>query len=775
MHKYTIEHSLLLLRKNTLRLSRSSRAFHIINKNQTQLVQRFIKTPQLMFLNSNISYEYINVNLGQRQFSNSEGQKKEEEQPIEVVIDELTKEESEPILKDSEKMEFKAETKKLLDIVAKSIYTDKEVFLRELLSNCSDALEKQRFKQVSGSSQGGNDLYINITTNSKDRELVLFDSGIGMSREEIMDNLGTIAKSGSQAFLKEMKDKDVSLNDSIIGQFGVGFYSTFIVSDSVEVYSKAEGHNGVRWVSDGSGEYEISNADNLGFERGTRIVLKLRQDCREFSTENELEKIIKKFSQFISYPIKLNGQMLNNLQAIWYRDKREITTDEYERFYESVAKTKIPYKYLLHYSTDVPLSIKALIYIPSTHNEKYGIQNETQDINLYSRKILIKQNCSELLPNYLRFIKGVVDCEDLPLNISRETYQDSSLMNKLRNAMTRRILKLLEEEARKDKPKYNKWYEEFNNFLKEGLTSDTENSEALFKLLRFNANFSKKELVSLDEYIEKMKPSQDKIFFIVNPQIESAMNSPYMEPFKGTDFPVLILSNNIDEICFQQSGNYKGKSFVNVETSYEEIQKDLGKKEESSHALSKIPEDEIAPFSLWLKNELQPQITKISLSKRLKDAPAVIVGQQSSSMRMMMQMMDPSAANEGLKDQTLEINASHPIIVNLNYLRKHDAKLASLATHTLIDNINLLNGTPADVLKLKDRSFEMLEKFLDHNLEGLDPKPQRKLKAKSQDLEIELPEDIDSVLKKSHEDLKEKKSDKIVREHVVGSENNKNQ
>lgn len=201
---------------------------------------------------------------------------------------------------------------------------------------------------------------------------------------------------------------------------------------------------------------------NLGFERGTKITIKLRPDSREFSSENEVEKVIKKFSQFISYPIKLNGQVLNNLQAIWYRDKKEVTTDEYERFFEQIASTKVPYKFHLHYSTDVPLAIKALIYIPSTHGERFGGMNqEKQEIHLYSRKVLIKSQCQELLPNYLRFVKGVVDCEDLPLNISRENYQDSSLMHKLRNVLTRRILKLLEDESRKDADRYNKWFSDF--------------------------------------------------------------------------------------------------------------------------------------------------------------------------------------------------------------------------------------------------------------------------------------------------------------------------
>ena len=241
----------------------------------------------------------------------------------------------------------------------------------------------------------------------------------------------------------------------------------------VEVLTRSESEGkGVRWVSDGSGEYEVSSVDNLSFKRGTKITLKLRPECREFCKESEIQKILKKYSLFITYPIKVNGQVVNNLQAIWYRDKREVTNDEYERFYEHLADTKVPFKFKLHYSTDVPLAIKALFYIPATHNEKMGMNAEGGSMHLYSRKVLIKDKCQELLPGYLRFVKGVVDCEDLPLNISRETYQDSSLIAKLRNVVTRRVLKMLDDELKRDPATYDKWYEDFSQFLKEGLMMD---------------------------------------------------------------------------------------------------------------------------------------------------------------------------------------------------------------------------------------------------------------------------------------------------------------
>jgi TNF receptor-associated protein 1 len=328
------------------------------------------------------------------------------------------------------------------------------------------------------------------------------------------------------------------------------------VADSVEVFSRNAQGQGVRWVSDGSGEYEVSTVDNLDFTRGTKIVLKLKPESREFAREAEVEKILRKYSLFITYPIKLNGQLINNLQAIWYRDKREVTEDEYERFFEHLANTKIPYKFKLHYSTDVPLAIKALFYIPGQHSERMGLTQETGGMHLYCRKVLIKENCQELLPSYLRFVKGVVDCEDLPLNISRETYQDSALIAKLRNVVTRRVLKLLEDELKRDASRYDAWFDQFNQFLKEGLMMDSENKEALMKLMRYPASFTdSKSLISMDDYVKKMKAGQEKIYYVSAPNKEAALGNPFMEPFKGTDAPpVLIVTNNVDEICFQQIG-----------------------------------------------------------------------------------------------------------------------------------------------------------------------------------------------------------------------------
>ena len=644
----------------------------------------------------------------------------------EAVVDE----DRTPIQSNSDTKEFKAETRKLLDIVAKSIYTDKEVFIRELLSNCSDALEKQRFNFTSGKDQptdGDEDLGITITTNSKERTITLFDSGVGMTREEIIDNLGTIAKSGSKEFREAIENDDEAVGgaeDSIIGQFGVGFYSSFVVSDHVEVYSKSgKSQTGTRWVSDGCGTYEVSDVDNLDFERGTKITLKLLPESREFSQDPVVEKIIKKFSQFIAYPIKLNGAVINSLGAIWSREKRDVTIDEYERFFEQLASTKIPYKYMLHYSTDVPISIKALLYVPSTHNERQGLMQEQQDIHLYSRKVLIKEKCSELLPHYLRFVKGVVDCEDLPLNISRENYQDSGLITKLRNVITRRVIKMIDDEAKRDPEAYKKWYNDFGQFLKEGIAVDSDNKDALFRLIRVNSkNGGAKKLVSLDEYIENMKEGQEKIYYIVNNQYELGVKSPYMEPFKNIkEVDVLILTNNVDEIIFQQSVEYKGKKFVSIESKFDEIQKDLGLDSEmESLERSRIPEQDITGFCLWLKEELKDSIGKVAISKRLKDTPAIVSGNMSSSMRIMMQMMesqgqinDPGMMEKAAKEQVLELNAAHPIVVNLNQLRKQNKQAAKLVSRQFLDNVLVQSGIPFDLQAGCDRQFRLIDSYLE--------------------------------------------------------------
>lgn len=387
----------------------------------------------------------------------------------------------------TQKMEFKTETKRLLDIVAKSLYTDQEVFIRELLSNSSDALEKQRLKDDTG------DLTIKLTANETKKQLVLEDNGIGMTKDELMNNLGTIARSGSREFVEELSKKsDPNQNaENIIGQFGVGFYSSFIVADYVDVFSVGKDGKTHCWSSDGSGTYEISEVQDSDLKRGTRIVLHLKPSCNKFVDPKEIKAIVQRYSNFINYPISLNGEKIEMEKALWSRDKRELKDEDYSKLYSQMTGGNGKYFTKIHYTADVPLSIKSILYVPNDHMERYGIGQERNEISLYSKKVLIKKECKELLPNYLRFVKGVVDCEDIPLNISRETYQDSALINKIKVVLTNRILKHLREEADKNPIEYNVWYKQFQVFIKEGSLESSHNKD-LIDLNRFKNNLNDK-------------------------------------------------------------------------------------------------------------------------------------------------------------------------------------------------------------------------------------------------------------------------------------------
>lgn len=671
-----------------------------INKGLKSLISR----------NSSLKLKNFSFNFNKmiiKSFSNNN--------PNENVID-VSESSMDYVETNKQNLGFKAETKKLLEIVTHSLYTDKEIFLRELLSNCSDALEKQRYLEVTGQlSMTGEPLYINITTNEKNKTITIFDSGVGMTREELIDNLGTIAKSGTKDFVKSVKEqqKEGASNESLIGQFGVGFYSSFIVGDTVEVISKPQNAGKAHhWISDGNGEFQISDVENIDFKRGTKVIIHLKTECRDFCKASELTKIIKKYSNFISYTIKVNQEVVNNVQAIWYREKKDISADEYQKFFEHISNQKLPYKYLLHFASDVPLDIKAVLYFPGQSMEKYGIQDENTGLSLYSKKVLIKQKCAELLPNYFRFVRGVVDCADIPLSISRESYQDSSLIFKLRVLITKRVIKKLEDEMKTDPENYDKWYEEFSQYLREGVLSDSDNSEPLLRLLRFNMSITnKRQKVSLEEYLKKMKEGQEKIYYL-NAMAGSEREleeNVFLEAFKSAELPILISSSPLDEMIFKQVGQYKNFKFLNIENEHDEF---LSKyRQETSSSVSKINDEDITPFTLWIKNELEPYVSKVTISKRLKDSPILVTSQISSQMKMIMSMMnmDKAGGNNTMKDFSVEINPSSDLIVNLNILRKEEPKVASLTVKQLFDTALLHAGLPLQNADFAKRSFSLLK------------------------------------------------------------------
>ncbi len=383
---------------------------------------------------------------------------------------------------------FQAEIQRVLDIVIHSLYTDREIFLRELVSNAADALEKLRFLQTSGQPlfQPELPLEINLTADNKEATLVIADAGIGMTRDDLVENLGTIAHSGSKAFLQKLADAKEKPALNLIGQFGVGFYSAFMVATKVEVFTRSHqpDETGWLWTSDGAGGYEIEPAPDA--PRGTRIVLHLKEDAKEFSENFQVQTIVRRYSSFVPFPIKLNGDPINTVQALWTRPKAEIKDEEYTEFYEFIGHDPSPPLARLHFTVDAPLALQALLFVPSRNLETMGIGKAESEVNLHCRKILIQAKAKELFPDWLRFLKGVVDSEDLPLNISREAMQDSALMKKLNRVLTGRFIKFLAELSEKEPESYAKVYAAHGRFLKEGAITDFDHREGLAKLSASN-------------------------------------------------------------------------------------------------------------------------------------------------------------------------------------------------------------------------------------------------------------------------------------------------
>ena len=589
----------------------------------------------------------------------------------------------------SSKMEFQAETKKLLDIVAKSLYTDKEVFVREIVSNASDALEKRRHAALTadGPADDQSEMAIKISTDSDANTLTIQDSGIGMSREDLVQNLGTIARSGSRSFLQQLQEQGSTAASSanVIGQFGVGFYSVFMVADEVTVYTRRQGEETAHcWTSTGDGSFEISEAS--GVLPGTKIVLKLKEDETSFSRRFSIEQNIRKYSNFVGFPIYVDGDRVNTVEALWTKSKNEVSADEHKEFYQYVAQSFDEPRYNLHFSTDAPIAINAIFYVPQTHVEKWGMARQDAGVHLYSRKVLIQSRCEALLPEWMRFLKGVVDSEDLPLNISRESMQDSALMRKLSSVLSRRVVKFLQEQAKREPESYLDFFKEFGQFIKEGVYTDFANKDEAAKLLRFESSRGKAgDLISLDDYVSRMAPEQqDQIFYLLAPTRDSALSSAYMEALNAKDMEVLLLYSTVDEFVMTNLMNYGGKSLISAE------QAKLKVADDAASGADSLGGAEAEGLRAWLV-EAVPGVREVELSSRLVDSPAIVVGHESASMRRVMSMVE-AGETPPLPPQKLEINAKHPIIRQLATLRETNGELAAVVAKQMFSNALISAG-----------------------------------------------------------------------------------
>src|SRR3954468_11614796 len=605
-----------------------------------------------------------------------------------------------------QKFEFQAEIKQLLDIVVHSLYTEKEIFVRELVSNASDALEKLRHTQLTEKEIFDDNLTleINVTTDDKAKTLTIQDFGIGMTRAELIENLGTIAHSGSKAFLKALGEGGAK-NTNLIGQFGVGFYSAFMVAKSVKVYSHSfrAAEAGHVWTSDGSGSYEIEESE--GQRRGTKIVIELKDECSEFSQDWKVKEILERYSAFVSFPINLNGKRINTVQALWLRSKNEIKEEEYTEFYKFVAHAFDEPRLRLHFSADAPLAINALVFVPKENTEKLGFSRTEASVSLYCRKVLIDAKPKNLLPEWLRFLKGVVDSEDLPLNISRETMQDKALIEKLNKVITKRFLKFLEEEAKNRAEAYTEFYQEFGVYLKEGAALDFTHKESLLKLLRFESSVTEKgKTTSLADYVTRMGSDQKEIFYLVGPNRAAIESGPYLEGFKARNLEVLFCYESVDEYVMNNVREFDGKKLTAADHADVKLA-DLPKAEGA------LSEDDTKTLTAWLKETLGERVAEVKASDRLVDSPALALNADkfmSPHMRRMMKAMNKEGADSPLRVH-LEINPRSAVMKRLFETHTSAPDKAKLVAEQILDNALISAGLLDDATPMVARLYKLLE------------------------------------------------------------------
>jgi molecular chaperone HtpG len=608
----------------------------------------------------------------------------------------------------TEKHVFQAEIQQLLDLVVHSLYTDKDIFLRELISNASDSMEKVRHLEGTEKhfKDAGEELQITLEADKDAGTVTLTDRGIGMTREELIENLGTIAHSGTKAFLEQIKANGGS-SSGLIGQFGVGFYSAFMVADKVEVFSRSwrEDAESLRWESDGKTGYEIEKVDEL--PRGVKIVLHLNEASKEFADDFRIKGLIKRYSNFVGFPILIDGKRVNEVEALWLKSKSDITDEQYKEFYQFACKGFDDPSYRLHFSADAPIAINALIFTPGENPEKMGFGKVDNGVALYCKKVLIDPEPKGLLPDWLRFVKGVVDSADLPLNISRETMQDSALVRKLNGVITKRIIKMFEKESAADPAKYRDFYKKFERFFKEGIATDFSNKDALAKLLRFETSMTDAgEVCSLTDYLGRMKDGQEKIYYLIGQNRDQIESGPYVEAFKARGLEVIYFTDAVDEYVVDSLGEFDGKKLASVRHAGVDL-------EDVDSDADSLSEEQINGLCEFLKNELGEKVTKVSSGKRLVESPVIALVPEDGMSPQVRQMM--KAMDENFKDEVkveLEINPRHALIKKLSETRESHPEVAKLVAAQMLDNALISAGLLDDAREMIRRMNALMEKAM---------------------------------------------------------------
>ncbi|NRP57769.1 MULTISPECIES: molecular chaperone HtpG [unclassified Marinobacterium] len=608
-----------------------------------------------------------------------------------------------------ETLGFQTEVKQLLQLMIHSLYSNKEIFLRELISNASDAAEKLRFEALSNADlyENDGDLRIRVSADEENNTITIEDNGIGMSRDEVIEHLGTIAKSGTASFLQNLTG-DAAKDSQLIGQFGVGFYSAFIVADQVDLYTRRAGLDaaeGVHWSSKGEGEFDIATIDKP--ERGTRIVMTLKEDAKEFASDWRLRSLVTKYSDHIAMPVQMEKQPMpaegddesskdapeietvNSATALWTKNKSEVTEEEYKNFYQHVSHDLQEPISWAHNRVEGNLEYTSLLYLPSKAPYDLWNREAPKGLKLFIQRVFIMDQADQFLPLYLRFIKGVVDSKNLSLNVSREILQKDPNVDKLKSALTKRSLDMIEKFAKKDAEKYLEFWKEFGQVLKEGPAEDHANRERILKLMRFASteNSNGDQNVSLDSYIERMGEDQEKIYYLVADNYNAAKASPHLEIFRKKGIEVLLLTDRIDEWMMSHLMDYSGKSFQDVTKG--ELKLD-GEESEESKKAQEEQNEQYASLIERLGGVFTDRVDSVRVSQRLTDSPACLVLGDYDMGLQMRRIMEAAGQAVPETKPVFEFNAEHPLIGKLDQESDED-RFADLAM-ILLDQAQLATG-----------------------------------------------------------------------------------
>lgn len=593
---------------------------------------------------------------------------------------------------------FQTEVQQLLDLMIHSLYSNREIFLRELISNASDAADKLRFEALQDDSlyEEDTDLGIRVEYDKRLKTITVIDNGIGMSRDEIIENLGTIAKSGTRQFFEALTG-DQSKDSKLIGQFGVGFYSAFTVADRVEVTSRRAGlgrDQGVRWVSTGEGEYSVETVERP--KRGTKVVLHLRKEAEEFLDGQRLRRIINKYSDHISLPIRMpkegddekGDETVNSATALWIRNKNDISEEEYNEFYKHVAHDFREPLARIHNKVEGKLEYTSLLFIPEAAPFDLWDREQRHGVKLYVRRVFIMDDAEQLIPSYLRFVRGIVDSDDLPLNISREILQRNKIIDSIRSGCTKKVLKLLADMAGKDPDKYARFWKEFGRVLKEGVIDEPERKDELAKLFRFSSTHtdSEEQTVSLDDYVARMQPDQATIYYVTADSFATAKNSPHLEIFREKGIEVLLLTDPVDEWVTGHLQEYDGKPLQSV--THGELDLEGGEdKEEKKPAKS---DKETKDLIKRMQEALKDAVKEVRVTDRLTTSPACLVADENDIGRHLEQLLKASGQQLPVSKPILEINPTHPVLDRIR--AEKDGARFSEWSHLLLDQAVLSEG-----------------------------------------------------------------------------------